>query len=108
MAKKNEGNPLEGVELLLDRVIVEKIKVVDEVRETGFTVPASARENNINLPKYGYIVAAGPGDPNRGEMKVKVGDKVCFMFYSGTPLTFGDRQFLIMREFDVAFIIDKK
>lgn len=104
---KDEGTPLSWVELLLDRVIVEKIAVEDEVRETRFTVPASAREQNINLPKYGYIVAAGPGDPNKGQMKVKVGDKVCFMFYSGTPLSIGEKQYMIMREPDIAFIIRK-
>lgn len=98
---------LDNIELLMDRIIVERIPVKDEIRETGFTVPASAREANINLPKYGYVVAAGPGDPVKGDMRVKVGDKVCYMFYSGTPLSIGDRQFLIMREFDVAFIINK-
>lgn len=102
---KNPVKALEGVEMLLDKIIVERIAIKDEIRETGFTVPAAAREQNINLPKYGYVVAAGPGDPSRGEMKVKVGDKVCYMFYSGTPLSIGERQFLIMREFDVAFIL---
>lgn len=99
---------LDNVELLLDRIIVQKIAARDEVTETGFTVPADAREKNINLPKYGYVVAAGPGDPARGAMKCKVGDKVCFLFYSGTPLSIDDKQFMIMREFDVVFIIKEK
>lgn len=104
---KKENLPLEGVELLLDRVIIEGIKVKDEVTATGFTVPAEARAKTTNLPKYGYVVAVGPGDPAKGDMKVKVGDMVCYLFYSGTPLSMGDRQFLIMREVDIAFIIKR-
>ena len=100
---EKQAKPLEGVELLLDRVIIEKIPVKDEVRETGFTVPAAAREANINLPKYGFIVACGPG-----VTKVKPGDKICFLFYSGTPLSIGEKQFLIMREFDIVFVLTKK
>lgn len=106
MAKK-ENLPLEGVELLLDRVIIEGIKEKDEVSETGFAFKAEWRAKTTNLPKFGYIVAAGPGDPAKGEMKVKVGDKVCYLFYSGTPISMGDRQFLIMREVDIVFIIKK-
>lgn len=97
--------PLENVELLLDRIIIERMKVQDEVRETGFTVPAEARAKNINLPQYGHVVAVGPGDPAKGPLKVKAGDKVCFSFYSGIPLSIADRQFLIMREYDVIFIL---
>lgn len=107
MAKKEEVKPLEGVELLLDRVIIEAIKVKDEVTTTGFTVPADARAKTVNLPKYGYVVACGPGDPAKGDMKVKVGDMVCYIFYSGTPLSMGDREFLIMREVDIVMIIKK-
>lgn len=104
---KEKNSALEGVELMLDRIIVEAVPVKDEIRETGFTVPADARAKNINLPKFGIVVAAGKGDPGKGEMKVKVGDKVCYAFYSGVPLSMGDRQFLIMREFDVIFILNK-
>lgn len=107
MGKKEEVNPFEGCELMLDRIIVEGIKREDEVRETGFTVPAAAREAAINLPKYGIVMACGPGDMNKGEMKVKVGDKICYAFYSGVPISVRDRHFLIMREFDVIFILKK-
>lgn len=96
------------VELLLDRVIIEQIKAEDEERSSGFTVPAAARANNINLPKYGWIVAAGPGDPAKGPMTVKVGDMVCYTFYSGTPLTFGSTNYMIMREGDIVFTLPNK
>ena len=104
---KEKNAPLTNIELTLDRIIVEGIAIKDEIRETGFTVPAHAREKSINLPKYGIVVATGPGDPGKGEMKVKVGDKVCYAFYSGVPLSMDDRNFLIMREFDVIFTIKK-
>lgn len=104
---KKKNSPLEGVELMLDRLIIEPIAIKDEIRETGFVVPAVAREKSVNLPKYGIVVAAGAGDPGKGEMKVKVGDMICYAFYSGVPLSTGGRQFLILREFDVIFILKK-
>lgn len=97
-----------GVELQLDRIIVEQIKVTDEQRESGFTVPAAAREKNVNLPKYGWIVAVGPGDPQKGPMTLKVGDLICYQFYSGTPLTFNKTDYMIMRAGDVVFTLPNK
>lgn len=102
-----EKNKLE-VELLLDRVIIEGIKKEDEQRASGFTVPAKAREQNQNLPKYGYIVAVGPGDPAKGKMSVRVGDLVMYQFYSGVPLTMNNTDYLVMREGDICFIMPNK
>lgn len=96
------------VELLLDRIIVEQIKAEDEQRTSGFTVPAQARENNVNLPKYGWVVAVGPGDPAKGKMTVKVGDMICYQFFSGVPLTFDKTNYMIMREGDVVFTLPNK
>ena len=105
MAKKDQTNPFEGCKLMGDRLIIEAIKVEDEQRETGFTIPAPIRMQNVNLPKYGVVMAVGPGDPAKGPLPVKVGDKICYAFYGGTPISVRDRQFLIMRAFDIHFIL---
>ncbi len=104
---KKKVEPLKVVkELLLDRIILQAIKQSDIELESGIVIPAFAAEKSVNLPKFGYVVAAGPGDPNKGEMKVKVGDKVCYAFYSGIPMTVGKVDYLIMRDFDVLFILN--
>lgn len=95
------------VTMLSDGIIVEPIKITDEIRESGIMIPEYLRQKDVNLPRFGYIRAAGPGRDDKG-MTVKVGDQVAFMFHSGTPFEFNGTTHLIMREFDVTMIINKR
>jgi chaperonin GroES len=60
-------------------------------------------------PQQGEVVAVGPGkltdEGQRLPMEVKVGDKVLYGKYSGTEVTIGDEQYLILRESDVLAIL---
>lgn len=98
-----------NVTLLLDRVIVKPMKVETEVRKTGIIIPDYIKQSQQNVPRFGEVVAAGPGDPNRngGAMTVKVGDFVSFFFHSGTPFEFGGVTHLLMREFDITMIVNE-
>jgi chaperonin GroES len=71
----------------------------------GLYIPDTAKEK----PQQGEVVAVGPGkvteDGKRIPMEVKEGDKVLYGKYSGTEVTIGDEQYLILREADVLAIV---
>ena len=89
---------------LADRIVVRSMEA-EEKTASGLYIPDSAKEK----PMQGEIVAAGPGrksdDGSLIAMEVKVGDKVLYGKYSGTEVTVGDEELLIMRESDVFAII---
>ena len=89
---------------LADRIVVRSMEA-EEKTASGLYIPDSAKEK----PMQGEIVAAGPGktsdDGKVLAMEVKVGDKVLYGKYSGTEVTVGDEELLIMRESDVFAII---
>jgi chaperonin GroES len=55
------------------------------------------------------VVAVGPGkmtdDGKRVPTELKAGDRVLYGKYSGTEVTVGDDQYLILRESDVLAVI---
>ena len=93
-----------NIKPLADRVVV---KPLDDVQETkgGLYIPDTAKEK----PQQGEIVAVGPGrvsdDGARIDMELKKGDKVLYGKYSGTEVTVGGEEYLILRETDVLAVI---
>ncbi len=89
---------------LADRVVV-KPSEAEERTKGGIIVPDTAKEK----PVLGEVVAVGPG--KRGDdgkiipMEVKKGDKVLYGKYSGTEVTVGGNDYLIMRESDLFAVI---
>jgi chaperonin GroES len=91
------------VKPLADRVVVKALEETEQMRG-GLYIPDTAKEK----PQQGEVVAVGPGkfeDGNRIDMELKVGDKVLYGKYSGTEVTVGDEQYLILRESDVLAVI---
>ena len=88
------------IQPLSDRVVVEALEE-DEQMRGGLYIPDTAKEK----PQQGEIVAVGPGkmsdEGNRIEMEVEVGQKVLYGKYSGTEVTVGTEEFLILREGDI-------
>jgi chaperonin GroES len=88
-----------------DRVVVKRL---DEEQKTkgGIIVPDTAKEK----PQQAEVVAVGPGrisdEGKRIAPEVKKGDKVLFGKYSGTEITVGDDELLILREEDILAIIE--
>ncbi len=90
---------------LHDRVVVRRM---EEERKTasGIIIPDNAAEK----PDRGEVLAVGPGkvgdDNERIALQVKVGDKVLFGKYAGTPVKVDGQELLIMREEDLLAIIE--
>ncbi|MBW7904609.1 MAG: co-chaperone GroES [Phycisphaerae bacterium] len=93
-AKKVNIRPLE------DRVVIQPFEA-EERTAGGIVLPDSAREK----PQRGKIIAAGPGklldSGQRGEMSLKVGDRVFYGKYSGTEIEIDGQDYVIVRESDV-------
>ena len=93
-----------AVKPLADRVVVRALEESEQMRG-GLYIPDTAKEK----PQQGEIVSVGPGkyDENgkRVPMDVKAGDKVLYGKYSGTEVTVGGEQLLILRESDVLAVI---
>jgi len=89
---------------LSDRVVV-KPEAAEEKTASGIILPDTAKEK----PQEGKIVAIGPGKISDSgstiKMTVKVGDKVLYGKYSGTEVTIGNEDYLIMKENDIFAIL---
>ena len=80
---------------LADRVLVEPA-AAEEKTASGIIIPDTAKEK----PQKGTIVAVGNGTSEH-KMNVKVGDSVLYGKYSGTELSIGGTDYLIMKESDI-------
>jgi chaperonin GroES len=93
-----------NIQPLQDRVLVKPLEQ-EEVKKGGIIIPDTAKEK----PQEGEIMAAGPGrisdEGKKIEMGIKVGDKVLYGKYSGTEVSVGDGEFLIMRESDILAVL---
>jgi chaperonin GroES len=92
------------VKPLADRVVVKPLEEAEQMRG-GLYIPDTAKEK----PSQGEVVAVGPGklsdEGARLELDVKVGDKVLYGKYSGTDVTLGGEEYLILRESDILAIV---
>ena len=84
---------------LADRVLVEPA-AAEEKTASGIIIPDTAKEK----PQKGIIVAVGNGTSEH-KMNVKVGDSVLYGKYSGTELSIGGTDYLIMKESDIFGIV---
>lgn len=91
---------------LADRVIIKPAEA-EEKTSGGIILPDTAKEKPIE----GTVVAVGPGktadDGKVIKPEVKVGDRVLYGKYSGTEVTIGGEEYLIMRESDIFGIVNK-
>jgi chaperonin GroES len=83
-----------------DRVVVEPFEP-EERTAGGIVLPDTAREK----PQQGKVIAVGPGkfleSGERGQMSLKVGDKVFYGKYSGNEVELEGTTYVILRESDV-------
>ena len=80
-----------GIEPLGDMVLIE-LEQAAEKTASGFMLPEAAREKMT----VGTVVAAGAESEN-----VKTGDKVVYKKYAGTELTWGDKEYLLVKSEDL-------
>ncbi len=90
---------------LHDRVVVRRIES-EEKTAGGIIIPDTAKEK----PQEGEVISVGPGARNEaGELvapDVKPGDRVLFGKWSGTEVTIGGEELLIMKESDIMGVIE--
>ncbi|HVX88281.1 MAG TPA: co-chaperone GroES, partial [Gemmatimonadales bacterium] len=71
-----------------------------ETMRGGLYIPDTAKEK----PTQGEVIAVGPGrheDGKRVPVDLKVGDKVLYGKYSGTNITLGGEEVVIIKASDV-------
>lgn len=94
-----------NIQPLEDRVLIQRVES-EEKTEGGIIVPETAQEK----PQEGIVRAAGPGkrddSGDRIPMEVSEGDKVLFGKYSGTEITVGGEEHMMLRESELLAVID--
>lgn len=92
------------IQPLADRIVVKPLEETETMRG-GLYIPDTAKEK----PQQGEVIAVGPGkmtdDGKRIAPEVKEGDRVLYGKYSGTEVSVGEEQYLILRESDVLAIV---
>jgi chaperonin GroES len=88
---------------LHDRILVKRLE--EEVTRGRIVIPDTAKEK----PQEGKVVAVGAGrvadDGKSLPLAVKAGDRILFGKYSGSEVTLGSEEYLIMKEEDVLGIL---
>lgn len=88
-----------------DKVVVEPLESEDK-SPGGIILPDTAKKK----PQEGKVVATGPGkvldDGSRGEMAVKVDDKVLFAKYGGTEVTVDGKDYVILDQDSIYAIVE--
>jgi len=89
---------------LHDRVIVQRLEG-EEKTKGGIYIPDSAKEK----PSEGKVIAVGNGkvleDGSIRKLDVKAGDRVLFGKYTGTDVSIGGEDYIILREEDILGIV---
>ena len=78
-----------------DRILVEAA-AAEEKTASGIIIPDTAKEK----PQEGTVVAVGQGTDEK-PVTLKVGDRVLYGKYSGTEITIGGIEYLIVKNSDV-------
>ena len=88
-----------------DRVVIKRVEEQAKSKG-GIIIPDTAKEK----PQEGEVVAVGPGlwdeDGKRIPMELRAGDSILFGKWSGSEVTIGGEDLLIMKESDVLGVID--
>ena len=87
-----------------DRIVVKALEP-DAKTKSGLVVPDTAKEK----PQEGRVLSVGTGrlleDGVVQPLQVKSGDRILYGKYSGTEITLGGEEYLILREDDVLAIV---
>ena len=89
---------------LHDRVLIRRLEEQDGKRGS-IIIPDSAKEK----PQEGKVIAVGTGkvteDGKKLPLALKAGDRILFGKYSGSEVTLGGQEYLIMKEEDVLGVL---
>ena len=99
MATATKAKPAIKIQPLEDRVVIMPADEGESMRG-GLYIPDTAKEK----PTQGEVIAVGPGRVEKGAriaMDLKVGDKVIYGKYSGTPYAVEGDEVIIIKASDV-------
>ena len=89
-----------------DRLIIEQVEAATRTAG-GLFIPDTVKDDD--RPKQGKVLAVGRGHQNKkGKIQpldVKLGDIVLFEGFMGSPLKFGSRECVVIRESQILGII---
>ena len=88
-----------------DRVVLQQLEA-EETTKSGIVLPGQAQEKQ----QQAEVVAVGPGglvDGKEVKMEVKVGDKVIYSKYAGTDVKLEEKEYVIVRQSDIAAIVEE-
>ena len=84
-----------NIKPLGERVLIKQI-ASEEKTASGIVLPDTAKEK----PQEGEVLAVGPGklleNGGRGDLEVKVGDRVLFAKYAGSEIKVGGEEYMIL------------
>ena len=87
-----------------DRIVVKQLEAQEKTK-SGLVLPDSAKEK----PQEAKVVAVGTGrlldDGSVKALELKSGDRILYGKYSGTEVSVGGEDYLILREEDVLAIV---
>ena len=93
-----------AIKPLGDRIVVRALDAQEKTK-SGLVLPDSAREK----PQEGKVIAVGTGRLlDEGDVKaleIKNGDRVLYGKYSGTEVSVGGEDYLILREEDILAVV---
>ncbi len=94
-----------NVKPLYDRVLAKRVEE-DEQVQGGIIIPDSAKEK----PQQAEIIAVGKGkrleDGSVVALDVQAGDKALIGKYSGTDISVGDEDLIILREDEILGVLE--
>ena len=103
--EKKKAKPELKLQPLGDRVVVQR-EASEERTAGGIVLPDSAKDK----PARGTVISVGNGklldDGSRGQLQVKVNDRVIFSSWAGETFKVGDEELLLMREEDILAVIE--
>lgn len=93
-----------AIKPLGDRIVIRQLDAQEKTK-SGLVLPDSAKEK----PQQGKVIAVGTGrlleDGEIKSLEVKNGDRVLYGKYSGTEVSVGGEEYVILREEDVLAIV---
>jgi chaperonin GroES len=105
MATATKSKSKVKLQPLGDRVVVQR-EESEQKTAGGILLPDTAKDK----PARGTVISVGNGklldDGTRGQVQVKVGERVIFSSYAGETFKVDDEELLLMREDDILAVIE--
>ena len=85
--------------------------IVEEIKNSEKTASGIIINGRDKEPTYqGIVIAVGDGamleNGTRVPMDVKVGDHVVYTTFSGSPLQYGGKEYLVLNERDILVVLE--